>query len=398
MLLGILPAAGLMAPGVYVQETAVGRQPIQAADCTTTGFVGITAVNSLAGAGKTMTIPADRAVGSYAEFTAAYGALPQQASGMNPDQYQRVRAFHLAVRGYFDNGGSRAWIAPARSAAAGDVRAALLRLASKPDVSVLTVPGLVAADVRTAIHDCCSATDAVGIIDGLEAPSSWNRREAVLGSPCSSPALAAFVPWLRVLDPASGKPVSQPPSGHVCGLLAKTASQRGVWKAAAGLTASLSGIAGLTTTLTSAQKDQLGPLGLNPLIPAPGGGQVVVWGGRTLADDPERKYLAVVRLRNHVRRSIIQSTGWAVFEPNNAATHAVLVQVVTDFLTGLHRRGALMGATAREAFFVKCGVGATMTSADVASGHKILELGIAPLKPAEFMIVRVRWTSAGAGT
>jgi len=393
LLLGILPTASLMAPGVYVEEVAKGPAPISPADSTTAGFVGLVK----AAAVKSGILPADRTVTSYAEFVAAYGPLGQQAVGVSPEQHQKVRAFHLAVRGYFENGGRKARIAPTRSASAADVRSALLRLAGLREVSFVAVPGLIASDVRTAVHEVCSQADILGIIDGIESPASWNSRQAVLGAPFASSSLAAYSPWLRVQDPSNGETIAQPPAGHVCGVIARTAAQRGVWKAPAGTEAALSGIAGVTAALSASQRDQLAPIGINPIVTTAGAG-IAVGGARTIADDPERKYVPVVRLRNHVRRSIIQSTGWAVMEPNAAATYALLQSHVTDFLASLHRAGALMGTNPRDAFYVRCGVGTTMTATDVANGHKILEAGIAALKPAEFLVIRIRWTAAGAGT
>jgi hypothetical protein len=204
---------------------------------------------------------------------------------------------------------------------------------------------------------------------------------------------AFYFPWLKVLDPLSNftKEVLIPPSGHVAGIYAKTDIERGVHKAPANVV--VAGTTGLEFQINKREQDILNPRGVNCLRYFPGRGRRV-WGARTCSTNTLWKYINVRRLFIYIEESIEEGTQWVVFEPNNEKLWARVVQTITQFLTTVWRTGALMGLKAEEAFFVKCDR-TTMTQDDIDNGRLICIIGIAPTKPAEFVIFRLTQFSGG---
>ena len=206
---------------------------------------------------------------------------------------------------------------------------------------------------------------------------------------------AVYVPWLRILDPATGDTHLVPPGGHVAGIYARTDIERGVHKAPAnavvrGIVATeLPGNRGpLSVTITRAQQDILNPRNVNVIRDFRSDRRGVrVWGARTMSSNAQWKYVNVRRLFIFVEESVEEGTQWVVFEPNDEPTWARVRRSISNFLTSVWRSGALMGTTAEEAFFVKCDR-TTMTQDDIDSGRLICYVGIAPVKPAEFVIFR----------
>jgi phage tail sheath protein FI len=203
---------------------------------------------------------------------------------------------------------------------------------------------------------------------------------------------ALYYPWLEIPDPVgAGKNPRRfvPPSGFVAGLYARIDNTRGVWKAPAGTEANLIGPIGLEYSVTDAEQDILNPIGVNCVREFPASG-IVVWGARTLAtqSDPEYRYIPVRRYTLYLRQSIYLGTQWAVFEPNDAPLWAALKANIDDFLMGEFRKGALAGATPDEAFDVKCDADLNPPS-EVNAGRVNMEVRFAPLKPAEFVIIRI---------
>jgi uncharacterized protein len=167
--------------------------------------------------------------------------------------------------------------------------------------------------------------------------------------------------------------------------------RRGVWKAPAGVETSLLGVAALRYDVGDGEQGQLNPLGVNALRRLPGFGHVV-WGTRTLSTkaDPEWRYVPVRRTAIFVEQSIYNSIQWAVFEPNDHNLWASLRSNIDAFMNGLWRSGAFQGEKASDAYHVRCGLGDTMTQPDIDRGQVIVIVAFAPLKPAEFVIVRIQ--------
>ncbi|MHC4308375.1 MAG: phage tail sheath family protein [Planctomycetota bacterium] len=206
-----------------------------------------------------------------------------------------------------------------------------------------------------------------------------------------------YYPWTKVANPfynaednpGAEKTVLVPPCGFAAGMWAKIDGKRGVWKAPAGLETGLGGLAGLEWKVEDGEQDSLNPLGVNCLRSMPG---PVIWGARTLATkaDPEWRYVPVRRTAIMIEQSIYNGIQWAVFEPNDHRLWSALRGNIGGFMNSLFRVGAFQGEKASDAYFVRCGLGDTMTQTDIDAGQVIVIVGFAPLKPAEFVIVRIQ--------
>lgn len=373
-------AAEYLAPGVYVEETQLRSKTIQAVGTSTAAFIGETEKN---------VDPAPRLVTSYADFQRFYGGP--------------VPGSHLAhsVRLFFANGGTRLYIASvdAPAGAGFDERAyrrAFALLDKLEDIRLVAVPGVGSGSmIEFATQYCRKRGDCFFIADLRPSVNdAAQARQALKARGYRSSYAAQYFPWLRINDPATQSPVTVPPSGAVAGIYARVDAGRGVWKAPAGLQAGLRGVTGLTVSITNAQQRLLSPLGLNVIRAFPGRG-MLVWGARTLdSADPEFRYVPVRRTAMLIEQSIREGTGWAVFEPNDARLWGQLDQSISGFMYELFRQGAFAGATPDEAFFVRCDHHTT-TAADINNGVVNVVVGFAPLKPAEFVIVKIR-QKAGA--
>jgi uncharacterized protein len=206
-----------------------------------------------------------------------------------------------------------------------------------------------------------------------------------------------YYPWVEVSNPflKPGDPgratIPVAPSAFAAGMWAKIDGRRGVWKAPAGVETSLLGVAALRFDVGDGEQGQLNPLGVNALRRLPGFGHVV-WGTRTLSTkaDPEWRYVPVRRTAIFIEQSVYNSIQWAVFEPNDHNLWASLRSNIDAFMNGLWRSGAFQGEKASDAYHVRCGLGDTMTQADIDRGQVIVIVAFAPLKPAEFVIVRIQ--------
>jgi phage tail sheath protein FI len=203
---------------------------------------------------------------------------------------------------------------------------------------------------------------------------------------------ALYWPWLEVIDPLSKRPIMVPPSGHVAGLWARTDDTRGVPKAPANEV--VMGATSLAFQLTSVEQGELNRLGIN-CIRAFSGRGIRVWGARTLSSDPAWRYLNVRRLFNYLEESIFNGTQWVVFEPNDNALWAKMRRTISSFLVNEWRKGALFGLTPQEAFYVKCD-DETNPAEGIDAGQVMCEIGVAPVKPAEFVIFRLSQFSGGS--
>ena len=271
--------------------------------------------------------------------------------------------------------------------------AAFSRLDPITDASLLAVPGEnTPALVSDGMSYCANRTLQdmfyIGEVamqdDDVEAASLFRANLTVANS-----YGALYFPWVRAADltGASQTPVLLPPSGYLAGLYSRIDAARGVWKAPAGVEASLSGVRGLAADLTDTQHGVLNPLGVDVLRRFPAAG-VVSFGVRTVSSDPEWRYIPIRRTAIMLRVSIYSGIQWAVFEPNDETLWSQLRLAIGSFMTTLFRQGAFAGGSAAEAFFVKCDADTT-TPADVARGVVNVVIGFAPLTPAEFVVVSI---------
>jgi hypothetical protein len=271
----------------------------------------------------------------------------------------------------------------------------LLALEEVDEIAILCCPDehVVTGITGSLIDQCERLKDRFAILQAVQGAGSI----ANLRPPVTSRYGAFYYPWLRILDPVSGMDLEIPPGGHVAGIYARSDTERGVHKAPAnevirGLFVDpLDPKRGLQLQITKGQQDILNPRGVNVLRFFPGRGNLV-WGARTTTLDPDWKYINVRRLFIFVEESIEEATQWVVFEPNDEPLWARVRRSVSDFLRRLWMDGMLQGRTAEEAYFVRCDR-TTMTQADIDNGRLIILVGIAPVKPAEFVIFRIgQWT------
>lgn len=241
---------------------------------------------------------------------------------------------------------------------------------------------------------CERLGDRVAILDAppdMTPQEVKNWRMNVAGYDSSYGAL--YYPWIQIMDPVTNKVVSVPPSGHMAGVWARNDNTRGVHKAPANEV--VLGAVGVGYQTTKGEQDTLNPIGVNCVRSFPGRG-IRVWGARTLTSNPSWRYINVRRLFNYVEKSIENGTQWVVFEPNDRKLWARVRRDATAFLKTVWRDGALFGSSPDEAFYVKCDDELNPPeSRDM--GRLIIEIGMAPVKPAEFVIFRIsQWAGPGS--
>jgi phage tail sheath protein FI len=264
--------------------------------------------------------------------------------------------------------------------------------------NLLVLPSVADAAVLAAALDLCRRRRSFLIVDSPVAattPALMTQAVQSGALPTTSQA-ATFFPWIKIADPLGPTKVrSSPPGGAIAGLMARIDATRGVWKAPAGLEAGLKGVLGLPYQPTSADGDLLSPLGVNILRIFPGTAGLVVWGARTLegGTDPEWRYIPVRRLGLFIGESLYRGLRWVVFEPNGAALWTQIRVCVGAFLFDLWRRGAFQGVKSSDGFFVRCDATTTMPT-DIAAGVVNIVVGFAPLKPAEFIFLRIQQKAA----
>jgi hypothetical protein len=198
-------------------------------------------------------------------------------------------------------------------------------------------------------------------------------------------------PWIKCANPATGEIGYLPPSGHIAGIWGRNDDTRGVHKAPANEV--IRGAISLEVQVTKNEHDLLNPVGINVIRSFPARG-TRVWGARTLSSDPAWRYLNVRRLFNYLEESILLGTNWVVFEPNDEALWAKVRRTIAAFLVNEWRKGALFGRTPDEAFYVKCD-SETNPSEGIDAGQLVCEVGVAPVKPAEFVVFRLAQFSGG---
>jgi phage tail sheath protein FI len=267
------------------------------------------------------------------------------------------------------------------------------------EVTMLAVPDLMAAHqsglidaegVKTVqlamITHCELMGDRLAVLDPPPGMTPRQVREWRLeGAGFDSRYAALYYPWIKVFDPAAGQHRLMPPSGHVLGVWSRNDTERGVHKAPANEV--VRGAVDLQTTVTKGEQDLLNPIGVNCVRAFPGRG-IRIWGARTLSSDPAWKYVNVRRLFNYLEESILLGTQWVVFEPNDEYLWSTIRRNISAFLMEEWRRGALFGATANEAYYVRCDA-ETNTPRTIDTGQVICEIGVCPVKPAEFVVFRL---------
>ncbi len=299
---------------------------------------------------------------------------------------------------------------PARLSAddyVGDVaeRTGFAGLEAIEEVTMLCVPDLMSAyqqgaidldgvqAVQTAmIAHCELMGDRIAILD---APPGFNAQQIkewrVDKARYDSMYATLYWPWIETMNPLTGTLSYLPPAGHMAGIWARNDATRGVHKAPANEV--VRGAIDIEINITRNEHDLLNPEGINCIRAFPGRG-IRVWGARTLSSDPAWRYLNVRRLFNYLEESILGGTSWVVFEPNDEALWAKIRRTIAAFLVQEWRAGALFGSTPDEAFYVKCDA-ETNPSEGIDAGQVVCEIGVAPVKPAEFVIFRLAQFSGG---
>jgi len=406
-----------LSPGVYVEEVP-GTPPIAGVGTSTAAFLGV--VNPLAinpappvsdekafvmpfRPGRPLdpesTVPKDffdlvptdepQLVTNFEQFKTKFG-----------DFHTANKTLAHAVFGFFNNGGTRARVirvdALNNVASVGD---ALQKLEAIDEIAIVAAPGALEAPVQLKVIEHCERMkDRFAIIDGQHvtpgvSPDVNVAKGALAPSKDIAIFSALYFPWIKVFDPITNEADFVPPSGHMAGIYARVDAERGVHKAPANV--GVRGALGLEYPVSKNEHDGLNPAGINVIRSF--NGDIRVWGARTLGGDAngEFKYINVRRLMVFLRESIEEGTNFVVFEPNNPALWQRIIRSVTAFLTIVWRDGALFGNTPEQAFFVKCDE--TINTDGVrALGQVITEIGVAIVRPAEFVIFRISQLTGSA--
>jgi len=273
----------------------------------------------------------------------------------------------------------------------------LAALEEVEDISIVMTPAAAAdatnhqAIVAAMQSHCVKMRYRVGIVDSREGMAISEIRE--FRDNFDSTRMALYYPWVVTSDPTGlRQTIAVPPSGFMAGIYARTDVDRGVHKSPANVV--VFGALRFNQDINKFQQELLNPNGINCLRSFPGRGHRV-WGGRTLSSDPEWRYINVRRYFLFLERSIEKGTQWAVFEPNGEALWANISSTIEDFLFNEWKNGRLLGSSPEQAYFVRCDR-STMTQNDIDSGRLICEVGVAPLRPAEFVVFRIGQKTADA--
>ncbi len=426
-----------MSPGVYVEEVDKGPKPIEAVGTSTAAFIGISAeasfkaINAETGERVPVESRLNKAtlVTNWTQYTEVFGGFVDGA--YMPD----------AVYGYFNNGGGACYVvslralneqapakapisrskakaaeggeaAPAAAPAApatltaadfiGDVveRTGLGGLEALDDVRLILCPDVMAGydgspdakervkTVQTAVIAHCERLRyRFALLDTPPGLNAQQAKEWRMYVNFDTSFAAMYYPWVKVADlSGSGKTSKMiPPSGHMVGIYNRVDADRGVHKAPANEV--LLGATDLEISLTRGEQDTLNPIGVNCIRAFPGRG-IRIWGARTLSSDGSWRYINVRRLFILVGASLDIGMQWVVFEPNDQTLWAKVRRDVTSFLRVIWRTGALFGTTPEAAFYVKCDE--ELNPREIRDlGQLIIEVGLAPVKPAEFVIFRI---------
>ena len=395
-----------LAPGVYVEEVPSAVKPIAGVGTSTAGFIGVSAnITRAWDPAKRTGMPA-RPTGEAYQQTAALS--PQQVNSWTEftqkfgDIQDANQYLAHAVYGFFNNGGTRCWVT--RIAAPGDdLERALQQFESIDEIAIVAAPlppnvaaaALNAAQAALVAH-CERMEDRVAILDSARDIPDDNlvisADDSGIWRPAANPKGygAFYFPWIEVADPLgeAGARVTVPPSGHLGGIYARSDAERGVHKAPANEV--VMGALGVRYPVSKILQGSLNPRGVNCIRTF--GGTIKVYGARSLASDPqgdpEWTYVNVRRLVNFLRESIDEGTQWVVHEPNAPELWSKIRRNVNSFLNGVWASGALLGTAPEQAYYVRCDE--TTNPQEVRDlGQVVAEIGVAVVKPAEFVIFRL---------
>ncbi|MDC7220319.1 MAG: phage tail sheath subtilisin-like domain-containing protein [Spirochaetales bacterium] len=400
--------AQYLTPGVYVEEVSSGSKPLEAGATNVVGFLGVAEKG-----------PVNEAtlVTNWTQYSKLFGGMHKNG-WMGHSVYQ-----------FFQNGGTKCYInnlaeapkaAPAKEAAKdgkdakakADAPAAeaeefvvknpdgmtkliigkdegpgkrtgLCAFDEIGDISIVCAPGVTDPASQDAILSHCEKNRfRVAVLD---APETLEKGIDTMPMPRDSTMGAYYFPWIKMYDADNDADVYAPPCGGVAGVYGRVDSTRGVYKAPANEI--FRGATGLKYNLTDAEQELLNPKGINCIREFEGRG-IRVWGARTFSSDPEWKYVNVRRLFCMVEKTIQDGTNWVVFEPNTRALWKQIVRNLTAFCLRLWKEGALFGDSPEEAFYVRCDDELNPPES-IDAGYVVCEVGIAPAKPAEFVVFKV---------
>jgi hypothetical protein len=396
-------ATSYLSPGVYVEEVDRGSKPIEAVGTNTVGFLGESAKG-----------PLNEAVliTNWSQFVKTFGDFKDCSE-------------HLAhaIYGFFNNGGSRCFVvnvgapegvkvetkkddkkdekAPQQVGGGGrdglfigrdggpGARTGLKCLDEIDEIAIIAAPGQTSPAVQDALLSHAETRkDRFAVLDSPESISGGVDK---LPKPRDSKYGAYYFPWIQVYDPEKGN-IFVPPSGHIAGVYSRVDSERGVHKAPANEI--VRGALGLKYNVSKGEQDLLNPKGINAIRTMQGGG-IRIWGARTLSSDASWKYINVRRLFIMIEQSIMQGMQWAVFEPNDHTLWKKLTRDVRAYLMRVWSSGALFGQNPDEAFYVKCD-DETNPRYLIDAGQVNVQIGLCPVKPAEFVIFSIgQWDGGG---
>jgi Bacteriophage tail sheath protein len=398
-------ATSYLSPGVYIEEVDRGSKPIEAVGTSTVGFLGTCSKG-----------PVNKPVfcSNWTQFVNTYG------------DFRDSQYLAHAVYGFFNNGGSRCFVTNVGAHPAGldkvaevdkakikeaegdaevvkkmngmfigedkgpNARTGLKTFEDVDAISLVVAPGMIDPAIQDAVLTHCELKkDRFAVLDSPEVIDMGGIDK--IPKPRDSKYAAYYFPWIEVYDPERGN-IYVPPSGHMVGIYARVDSERGVHKAPANEI--VRGALGLKYSISRGEQDILNPKGINCIRDFSRRGRGIrVWGARTVSSDASWRYINVRRLFIMVEESIDIGMQWAVFEPNDHRLWKKITRDCSSFLYRIWRSGALFGKTPEEAFYVKCDE-ETNPVETIDAGQVITEIGICPVKPAEFVIFRIgQWQS-----
>jgi uncharacterized protein len=330
---------------------------------------------------------------NFSEFKKFFGDFSD-----NPGQNLLAHA----VFGFFRNGGTSCYVVWINQE--GEIDKVLEQFEAIDEIAIVAAPGVTNRAALASITAHCEGLgDRVAIFDTpLEVETDGSLDLSLLKPdnqqkviPDNSDYAALYFPWIQVFDPASRQNIYVPPSGHMAGVYARVDAERGVFKAPANET--VLGAVGLKYDISRNKQDRLNPQGINCIRSL--NGNIRVWGARTLGGDgnTEFKYINIRRLFNYLRESIDEGTQWAVFEPNAPDLWAKIRRNINAFLLIAWQEGALFGNTPEQAFYVKCDAETNPPEIRDA-GQVVTEIGVAVVKPAEFVIFKISQSSGEQGS
>ena len=376
-------ATSYLSPGVYVEEVDSGSKPIESVGTSTAGFIGECEVG-----------PVNEPIlcTNWSTYTKHFG------------DFKNSKYLAHGVYGFFNNGGGIAFVLNVgtveQAKAAGKkvassaalymgedngpgTRTGLKAFEEVEEIAIVVAPGQTDPAIQDRVLSHCeNMRYRFAVLDSPEVIEKGGVDK--LPKPRDSKYGAYYFPWVEVYDPEKGN-IFMPPSGYVAGVYARVDGERGVHKAPANEI--VRGALGLRYTITKGEQDILNPKGINCIREFKGRG-IRIWGARTISSDPEWRYVNVRRLFNMVEHSIEKGTQWVVFEPNDQNLWKKVTRNIKAFLSRIYMSGALFGKSPDQAFYVKCDE-ETNPPEVIDAGQLICEIGMCPVKPAEFVIFRI---------